>query len=322
MSQCPACEATSRRVLFSVREHEYETTTMAFPLVECLECGAWYLDPRPDEAALGVIYPPNYYIYVLEDRSKGDIATARKGAFSSLAGWLFKKRIKPIERHLPITAATTWFDVGCGNGSVLESMREAYGAKGTGIDLSATAVEFCRRRGFEARVGRFEDYVPAPGEAYDLVHSSHVIEHLASPLDYMRKVRDLLRPGGISVFITPNTGTWEARRLGRHWGGLHAPRHWTLLNPRSARLLVERAGLEHLETCFSTNGTFWTWSFHSLARPYLGRLGDRIFPSDHRFIESNLWNIVRIGGFTMFDLANVLLLGQSSNMMVIARRPE
>jgi len=321
---CPACESTEGRQRTMVREHEYHTTTTdEFPLFECLSCGAWYLNPRPDVSALDVIYPPNYYVYVLESKSRGDLEAARKGLFSRLASWLFRQRIRPITKYVELTPDKQWLDIGCGNGSVLESMRDAFGLVGTGIDYSKEAAEFCRQRGFEAHASRFEDYQPAAGERYDLLHSSHVIEHVESPLEYMRKAFELTRPGGINVFITPNTATWEARFFGRHWGGLHVPRHWTMLNPRSAKQLGERVGFEHLETCFSTNGTFWTWTCHSLSKNLLGdRLSDALFPSDHRFIESNLWNILRIGAFTYLDKANCLLFRQSSNMLCIYRRPQ
>jgi len=291
--------------------------------MECLDCGAWYLDPRPDVSALDVIYPPNYYTYVLESKSRGDIDLARRGLFSRLASRLFRQRIRPIAKYMKFTPDKTWLDIGCGNGAVLDSMRAEFGIVGTGIDFSEAAAQHCRRRGFAAHACRFEDFSPAAGETYDLLHSSHVIEHVESPLDYMRKAFELTKPGGLNVFITPNTATWEARLFGRHWGGLHVPRHWTLLNPQSAKRLGQRAGFEHLETCFSTNGTFWTWTFHSLSRPLLGqRVSDALFPADHRFIESNPWNIARIGAFTLVDMLNTAVLRQSSNMLCIFRRPE
>jgi len=307
-----------------VAEHEYTTTTRdEFPLVVCEDCGAWYLDPRPDASALGIIYPPNYYAYVQDAEVQGDETTERRGLFGRLQSWLFKKRIQPIAKFMALGPGKSWLDVGCGNGSVLQSMKEAYGLVGTGLDLSKEAVLFCRRRGFHAHACRFEDFQPEPGEQYDIVHSSHVIEHVESPYAYLVKTFELLKPGGLSVFITPNTATWEARCFGRHWGGLHAPRHWTMLDPASARQLADRAGFEHLETTFSTNGAFWTWTFHSLLH---GRcpaaLNDAIFPSDYRFIKSHPWNIARIGLFSCFDAANVVLTGQSSNMLVVLRKPE
>lgn len=322
--RCPACESDGRREILRVREHEYATTTTdEFPVVACSGCGAWYLDPRPAASTLPIIYPPDYYAYVQDSKEQSGEKVESRGVFSALGALLFKKRIEPIARHIALGPDKRWLDIGCGNGSVLQAMKEAYGVDGTGLDLSEEAAAFCRKRGFEAHAGRFEDYRPAPGEAYDLVHSSHVIEHLESPYEYLRKTFDLLKPGGLCVFITPNTDTWEARAFGRHWGGLHVPRHWTLLDPQSARKLGERAGFDHVETRFSTNGTFWTWSFHSWFR---GRLpdawNDAIFPSDYRFVESNAWNIARIGLFTLFDTVNLLLTKRSSNMLVILRKPK
>ncbi|MBI3769012.1 MAG: fatty acid desaturase [Deltaproteobacteria bacterium] len=323
VARCPVCDATQPRRLYEVREHEYDNTTDdRFPFVECSQCGAWFLNPRPAESELATIYPPNYYTNVLEERSGGDVAAAKSGLFHRIQNWLFKRRIKPIEKHVRFDPQTRWLDIGCGSGGVLDSMREAYGIRGTGIDMLPGAVEVCRKRGYEAHAVRFEDYTPEPGTRFHFIHSSHVIEHVASPFSYLKKVYDLLEPGGITVFITPNTSTWEAKFFGRHWGGLHVPRHWVLLNPGSSRRLAERAGFEHVETSFSTNGTFWTWSLHSLlAERFPRRVCDALLPSDHRFIESTLWNVIRGGLFSAVDALNVLLTGRSANMAVILRKP-
>ena len=321
--RCPVCDSDRRHLRTHVTEHEYGTTTTdRFPLMECDACGAWYLDPRPHATALGIIYPPDYYAYVRDTLDAAAEPDRGPGLFARLGSALFTRRMRPITRHLALDPGTRWLDVGCGSGSGLQSMRDAYGISGTGIDLSSRAVAACRRRGFTAHAVRFEDYVAAEGEAYDLIHSSHLIEHVESPYAYLCKARDLLKPGGLNVFVTPNTATWEAHLFGRHWGGLHAPRHWTLLDHASVRRLADRVGLEHLETVFSTNGTFWTWSFHSLLRGRVpARINDAVFPSDRRFIENSLWNVARIGAFSALDAANVLLTRRSANMLVILRKP-
>ncbi|HEX7899896.1 MAG TPA: fatty acid desaturase [Planctomycetota bacterium] len=321
--QCPLCDAARKRPLYRVKEHEYDNTTDdPFQMVECGGCGAWYLDPRPADAELPTIYPPNYYTNVLEASSSLDVERARKGAFMRLGTWLFKRRIRPIERHQPITPETRWLDIGCGGGLALEAMRQAYGARGVGVDMSERAVAICRQRGFEAHAVRFEDFTPASGSRFHLIHSSHLIEHVGSPLAYLKKVYDLLEPGGVTVFITPNTRTWESRLFRHHWGGLHVPRHWVLFQDESARRAAERVGFEHLETVYSTNSQFWIWTLHSLAGRFISRgLRDALFPSDHRFVKSNLWTILRGGAFTAVDILNVLFTGRSANMAVILRKP-
>ena len=321
--RCPACDSDRRHLRTQIAEHEYTTTTTdRFPLMECDACGAWYLDPRPHAAALGIIYPPNYYAYVRDALETALPSNRQPGLFTRLGSALFTRRMRPIARHITLGPDTRWLDVGCGSGSGLQSMLDAYGIRGTGIDLSSRAIEACRRRGFTAHAARFEEYVPTSGETYDLVHSSHLIEHVESPYAYLCKARDVLTPGGLCVFVTPNTDTWEAGAFGRHWGGLHAPRHWTMLDRASAQRLAERVGFEHVETVFSTNGTFWTWSFHSLLQGRIpAGINDALFPSDARFVDNSLWNVARIGAFSAIDALNVVLTGRSANMLVILRKP-
>lgn len=81
-------------------------------------------------------------------------------------------------KHLDYGPDTTWLDIGCGHGWTLEAMNEVFGIEGVGLDMSGTSVEHCGRRGIEAHAGRFEDYGPRDGECYELIHSSHVIEHV------------------------------------------------------------------------------------------------------------------------------------------------
>ena len=233
--RCPACESDTRHELYSVREHEYDNTTDdEFVFKECDRCGAWYLDPRPAVSALDIIYPPNYYTNVLESRDDGVVDRASSGLFSRVRRFLFRRHFAPIIRHRALTPDSICLDIGCGSGISLDAIHQSFGIRGVGIDYSEKAAQLTRARGFEAHACRFEEY--DPGELrFDLVHSSHVIEHVASPLDMMKKSFDLLKPGGLCVFFTPNPDTWEAKRFGRHWGGLHVPRHWTLFGPESAR---------------------------------------------------------------------------------------
>lgn len=317
--ECPVCGAAARRYRYPVTEHEYSTTTTdAFHLWECTACGAWYLDPRPAVEALEVIYPPNYYTYVHE--TDPDVSE-KHGLLWELGKRFLRKRMAPIQQHVELKPGVRWLDIGCSTGLTLDMVRRVFGAEGEGIDYAQDAVETCRKRGFVAHHGRFEDHQPA-GELYDLVYSSHVIEHVVSPLDFMRKSYELLKPGGYAAFITPDTSTWEAHRFGRFWGGLHAPRHFAMLCPRALPVLGERAGLEHVDTSYSTNGAFWVWSLHAWMVKRLGRgVADAVCPSDHRIISDSPINVARISLATLGDVANLIVRGQTANMMAIYRKP-
>lgn len=321
---CPACGAEKKKFLYDVREHEYSNTTDdTFPLFECLGCRAWYLDPRPAEEALSIIYPPNYYAYVMDEKDPDSLQKSRTGLVYKLSKRFQKKRLKPLEKYTTLDSKTRWLDIGCSNGNVLEWLKDVYGFSGVGLDLSERAVNLCRQRGFQAYVSRFEEWqLPKGEEKFDVVISSHVIEHVASPRDYMEKAFELLKPGGLCVFITPNIDTWEARFFGKHWGGLHVPRHWTMLDEQSSKSLGAQSGFELLEASYSNNPTFWVWTFHSMLEPVIGRkVADFFLPSDHRFVNSRLTTVGRLAFFTFWDMANVIFTGKSANMMCIFRKP-
>lgn len=326
VSNCPCCGSAARRYLFDVHEHEYDNTTSdGFPMQECTTCGAWYLDPRPAESTLNLIYPSNYYAYVLDSKEPAatDVQQHRSSFQQRVGVKTAAKRYAPVLRHMQLAAQTRWLDVGCGNGQTLDWLRALHGFSGVGLDLSENAVRHCKARGFEAYVGRFEEW-QAPPEVglFDVVHSSHVIEHVVSPRQYMEKAFQLLKPGGLAVFMTPNTDTADAKFFGKNWGGLHAPRHWALLNRRSAKQLCESTGFEYLGDYFSHNPFFWLWSCHSVAENSLGRpVADALFPSDHKAINSGLFMIARLAAFTFVDLAVIGATGRSGNMLCIARKP-
>ncbi|MEU6410854.1 methyltransferase domain-containing protein [Microbispora sp. NPDC046933] len=95
-------------------------------------------------------------------------------------------------------------DAGCGTGRNLAAMIDA-GAHPTGIDYSSGMLGVARLRHPEVPVHEadLEAPYPFPDETFDAVLCALVAEHLDRPLDALREMRRVLRPGGrlvLSVF--------------------------------------------------------------------------------------------------------------------------
>jgi ubiquinone/menaquinone biosynthesis C-methylase UbiE len=95
-------------------------------------------------------------------------------------------------------------DLGCGGGEVSFAMAERVGSSGSvvGIDMDEVKLELGRQaaaqRGLdqvELRAGdvtRWEE-----SEAYDLVYARTLLQHLADPVDLLRRMWRAVRPGGV-----------------------------------------------------------------------------------------------------------------------------
>ena len=63
---------------------------------------------------------------------------------------------------------------------------------------------------------------------FDVVISSHVIEHLESIKDHVCLLKRLLKPNGILYLSSPNTDSHDAKKYGSRWRGYKDPTHISL----------------------------------------------------------------------------------------------
>jgi 2-polyprenyl-3-methyl-5-hydroxy-6-metoxy-1,4-benzoquinol methylase len=127
-------------------------------------------------------------------------------------------------------------DVGCGNGSLAESLRCA-GLDVVGVERDAQGIEIGRRLypGITFYQAGVEDDPRAiisseGGALFDAVVTTEVVEHLFAPHLLPRFARPLLRPGGYLVISSPYhgylknvaigvLGKWDAHHTALWHGG-------------------------------------------------------------------------------------------------------
>ncbi|BCL16441.1 class I SAM-dependent methyltransferase [Micromonospora sagamiensis] len=101
-----------------------------------------------------------------------------------------------------LTSDQVLLDVGCGPGTITADLAGRV-ARVTALEVSEEALELARA---EARArGRDDvDFVVAdvhgldlPDATYDVVHAHQVLQHVADPVEALREMRRVCRPGGI-----------------------------------------------------------------------------------------------------------------------------
>jgi SAM-dependent methyltransferase len=137
-------------------------------------------------------------------------------------------------------------EVGCGAGALLVKLDMA-GWEVDGLEWDTVVAGVARARsGRPVYEGDFFETELPTGE-YQLVVLSHVFEHLENPVAALRRIKELLAPGGRGVLFYPNPESVGARAFGDAWAPWDAPRHLVLPPLRSLAKAAERVGLKPLK---------------------------------------------------------------------------
>ena len=143
-------------------------------------------------------------------------------------------------------AGRSFLDIGCGSG-LLSAELGALGAKrAVGVDIERPAAsknasnwEFFQ---IDLNNADWARNIPAADGAFDVVTCFDILEHVDSPVAFLRKLREFLRPDGKVVLTTPNVNSWERILRGDRWSGAMDPQHKILFTIYSLGFLMTRLG--------------------------------------------------------------------------------
>lgn len=187
------------------------------------------MDPRPELEVLKSIY--NSY----HQRNGRD-----EYSWEVLMGDIFESVSSLLVNKFPSRGKI--LDIGCGYGHFLKIM-EGHGWKAEGIDPSPNTVSYARKEGLDV-INTTIDEASLPESSYKAVTMFYVLEHLTDPLNALRKVHNLLAPGGALIIRVPHT-TPVVRLLSalKISNNLYdAPFHLFDFSPSSITRLLEKSG--------------------------------------------------------------------------------
>ena len=106
-------------------------------------------------------------------------------------------------------------DIGCGMGFAIGAMRKAGFKTVKGVDIDASQVAACKRRGLDVkRVTNLVEYLKGLSESFGVVLMLDVLEHIpvGSQIDVLRAIHAVMAPGGRLILQVPNASSILATR--------------------------------------------------------------------------------------------------------------
>lgn len=124
-------------------------------------------------------------------------------------GGYYRSERHELLPHLP-KGAKQVLDVGCGAGDFGRVLKKRGVDRVVGIEIVPRAWEIAKEQLDEVILGNIEEMdLPFEEDTFDAVFCNDVLEHLVNPLEVLKKIRHVLKPGGSVIISIPNVRFYE-----------------------------------------------------------------------------------------------------------------
>ena len=235
MKDCLICSKTTWSKRFDINDIFEERYNFGY----CKSCQVYSLNPFPDSRQLAQAYDESYYGF-------GD--KKFNPSVEKIVNLFRLRNAKQFAKKLPIRA--TILDVGCGNGSFLESLGKQGEFKLHGIepsgksgDRAASITSLDLHRGFLERTTYSNSY-------FDAIVLTHVFEHLPNPMEVLEIITNISKTEGVLQIEIPNIDSLQYRLFKSKWLHLDPPRHLNMFPPKVLIKNLQNLGWEVESQCF------------------------------------------------------------------------
>lgn len=231
--ECPACADAHKSPAFS---------KLGFNYVLCEGCQSLYVSPRPSPELLQELYSEGRSVAFWSTHFYKETYAARKEK-------MFKPRAALVRELVGRYSAKTLtiVDVGAGYGMFLEEIQNLnVFDRLIAVEPNTELAAICEEKGFHVVPSRVED-VPAGRVGASCASAFEIVEHVFSPVEFLKAVHNLLEPSGLLILTTLTVSGFDIQVLWEKSKSVYPPHHLNLFSVTGMERLIERAGFHAVE---------------------------------------------------------------------------
>lgn len=188
-SSCQLCNSTNLQTKLQNDAKSQSSLAISF----CLDCSLVQQQEIPSDEELKIYYSHNY-------RQDYKSTYSPKPKYVRRAGITALDRIRFLESHIQLSDQVL-LDIGAGGGEFVY-MAQKRGLQSKGIEPNLGYSTFSKEQyGVEVKTAMLSD---VQDSSADIVTLFHVFEHMAKPLEVMKKLYSSIKDGGYLFIEVPN----------------------------------------------------------------------------------------------------------------------
>lgn len=148
-------------------------------------------------------------------------------------------------------------EIGCNNGTFIEYLQSQFPqAEFEGIELNQSCIDFCNKRNRFKLYNRPLEKIDFPPKCYDAIMIYHLLEHVQYPLEFIRRLKPLLKDQGVINIAVPNTDNVYTQIMGpikrlkgkEVFYSMSPPFHLHGFNLKNIKQLFLKEGFKEIES--------------------------------------------------------------------------
>lgn len=266
IAHCPLCFCEHWEPFTTAVDRFSNRPEEIWEIQRCQGCGFGWTAPQSNEDQIKDYYPQTYHgdtLATIEAFMSGELQRSRS----------WRKETEKIDLVERFVCRGRILDVGCGDGKFLWALDPRKWER-SGVEFAEQTVRLVREKIQDMTLIEGDIFSPQlPEGSFDVITFWHVLEHLPRPREVLKRVHQLLRPGGWLFISLPNFDSLQARLFQRYWYAWDVPRHLFHFAPRPLEILLKERDLKvckHMFFSLIVNFHFLKHSLINWSEAYFG----------------------------------------------------